>query len=147
MAASAYFLPKYDARAATALVAALRERCAAAEAASAPRRKFAFAARKAAPAAPAAPAAEVEPPPAAGASSMALALRFKRAAADALSEAAVAPLQPPAGAGLRSCRGGAHVLRRAQLGPPDADFTLEDLEGAPYSRCAPIIIINPWFAE
>jgi hypothetical protein len=45
--------------------------------------------------------------------------------------AAAAPPAASAGAGFRGARGGVHVLRRAQVGPPDADFTLEDLQGAP----------------
>lgn len=128
-AASALFLPSYDLRAAQQAVSGLRARVAAAESAAAPKAVFSF--RRATPAAPAA----------------------ALVAAAAAPRCAPAFAAPPEGAGLRNLFGGTRTLRADALGGPDADFAVEDCQGAaaeqrfvPIPIHIPIPIPNPFFS-
>ncbi|KAF8064675.1 hypothetical protein HT031_003477 [Scenedesmus sp. PABB004] len=138
-AASAYFLPPYELRAASAAAAELRARVAGAKAALAPKRRFAFAkadVRRSASAAPGAPAAQeaaapdVQPPdqaaPGAGAGAGAAGCAPPLSAQD---QALVA-----SGRGLAGLRGRRVVLRGAALG---GAFVLHDLQD-----CA-VVLLGP----
>ena len=127
VASSAYFLPKYDARAGSSLAASLRERLGAAEAAGAPRRKFSFAARKAPAAPPAPPAPATENP----------------AVPSLAACVPEAPHEQELGPCLQKAAPGSFTLLTQQhLGGPHADFTVQDCTGAHYRMIMPPSVLQ-----